>query len=385
MASGAHHEQHRVLSIRGKSYCNSACVFCIERVDHPSSPKVDEVRRFVLAGRGKYNMLFFMAGEPSLHPKLFEHVALAKANGYRYFGMSSHFRAFADPRRALKILEAGFTFFDISLHASTRETQAEVNPIGDGGESLKEALHGLRNVMELARRTGRQVGVTHKIVITRLNVSALHDVFDLTYRLGVRSYILQPVRTSALGGALVERLAINEDEFMPHVNELLHRTEDSGAEIKLYGMSRIGAYEGRNLVGEANVVRHATGKRKGPLHLTLYGDDRIVPERLAPSDAPTHQVTVQLPTTGESVSFECAEDQFILDAALASGLGLPFGCRMASCGQCCGRVIEGSVRVDEGQLVLTDDQLASGFVVLCRSSPRSDAVILTHQESELGI
>jgi ferredoxin len=58
---------------------------------------------------------------------------------------------------------------------------------------------------------------------------------------------------------------------------------------------------------------------------------------------------------------------------------------MASCGQCCGRVIEGSVRVDEGQLVLTDEQLAAGFVVLCRSSPRSDAVILTHQESELGI
>ncbi len=260
-----------------------------------------------------------------------------------------------------------------------------MNPIGDEGASLKEALHGLRNIMELARRTGRQVGVTHKIVITRLNVGALHDVFDLTYRLGVRSFILQPVKTSGLGDALVGRLAINEDEFMPQVNELLRRTEDSGAEIKLYGMSRIGAYEARSLVGESNVVRHATGKRNGPLHLTLYGDDRIVPERLAPSDAPTHQVTVRLPTTGESASFECAEDQFILDAALASGLGLPFGCRMASCGQCCGRVVEGSVRVDEEQLVLTDEQLAAGFVVLCRSSPRSDAVILTHQESELGI
>jgi ferredoxin len=385
MASGVHHEQHRVLSIRGKSYCNSACAFCIERVDHPSSPKVDEVRRLILGGRGKYNMLFFMAGEPSLHPKLFEHVALAKANGYRYFGMSSHFRAFADPRLALRILDAGFTFFDISLHASTREAQAEVNPIGDGGESLKEALHGLRNIMELARRTGRQVGVTHKIVITRLNVSALHDVFDLTYRLGVRSYILQPVKTAGLGDALVSRLAINEDEFMPHVNELLRRTEDSGAEIKLYGMSRIGAREGRNLVSESNVVRHATGKRKGPVHLTLFGDDRIVPERLAASDAPVHRVTVKLPTTGESASFECAEDQFILDAALASGLGLPFGCRMASCGQCCGRVLDGRVHVDDEQLVLTEEQLAAGFAVLCRSRPRSDVVILTHQESELGI
>ena len=66
-------------------------------------------------------MLFFMNGEPSLHPKLFEYVALAKAHGFRYFGMSSHFRAFADPYFALRILDAGFEFFDISLHAATSD------------------------------------------------------------------------------------------------------------------------------------------------------------------------------------------------------------------------------------------------------------------------
>src|SRR6202012_6034439 len=97
------------------------------------------------------------------------YVALAKAHGFRYFGMSSHFRAFADPYFASRILDAGFEFFDISLHAATYESQAEVNPIGDEGRSLKEALHGLRNVYEIARRDRRRIGVTHKTVITRMN------------------------------------------------------------------------------------------------------------------------------------------------------------------------------------------------------------------------
>ena len=140
MADRKHHEQHRALTIRGKSFCNSACVFCVEKSTtyHPVAPKVDETRHLIVAGAGKYNMLFFMNGEPSLHPKLLDYVALAKTHGYRYFGMSSHFRAFRDPHLVLRFLRAGFEFFDISLHAATPEAQEAVNPIGDGGRSLHD-------------------------------------------------------------------------------------------------------------------------------------------------------------------------------------------------------------------------------------------------------
>jgi hypothetical protein len=37
------------------------------------------------------------------------------------------------------------------------------------------------------------------------------------------------------------------------------------------------------------------------------------------------------------------------------------------------------------QLVLTDDQVAKGFALLCQSRPRSDLVIITHQDTELGL
>jgi ferredoxin len=51
---------------------------------------------------------------------------------------------------------------------------------------------------------------------------------------------------------------------------------------------------------------------------------------------------------------------------------------------CAGRLVEGTVERAE-QLVLDDDHVAQGFVLLCKSMPRSDLVIITHQEPELGL
>jgi ferredoxin len=382
----APHEQHRVLAIRGKSFCDSACVFCVEKytTQHPVSPKADEIRDLIVAGSGRYNMLFFMNGEPSLHPRLFEYVTLAKAHDFRYFGMSSHFRAFADPYFARRILEAGFEFFDISLHAATLEKQAEVNPIGDGGKSLHEALHGLRNVYEIARRLRRRVAVTHKIVVSRLNHGDLLAVFRATYRFGVRNFILQPVKVSGVDASTGARLGINEDEFMPFVNDFLRATEGSGAEIKLYGMSRIGVYESRDLVEESNLVRHAFSKRNNRLAPEIRRGDRIIASAEPESVAPVHRVTVELPSGEDRATFDCREDQLLLDAGLRAGVSLPFGCRMGSCGMCAGRVTQGTVEQDP-QMVLRDDQVEEGFALLCQSRPRSDLVVVTHQESELGI
>lgn len=381
-----HHEQHRALTIRGKSYCNSSCIFCVEKFTayHPVAPKADETRQLILQGAGKYNMLFFMNGEPSLHPKLFEYVALAKEHGYRYFGMSSHFRAFADPHFARRILAAGFEFFDISLHAATADGQSEVNPIGDEGRSLQEALHGLRNLYEIARRDGRRIAVTHKVVISRLNYQELFPIFCATYRFGVRNFIFQPVKASGIDAETTARLAINEDEFMPHVNELLRRTEGSGATIKLYGMSQLGVYESEHLVQETNLIKHVFSKSHARLTPELHNGDRIIPEATPASTAPSHRVTVHLPNMSESATFDCREDQLLLNAALTGGVSLPFGCRMGSCGMCVGRLVEGQVERAE-QLILTEEHVAQGFVLMCKSRPRSDLVVITHQEPELGL
>lgn len=381
------HEQHRVLTVRGKGYCNSDCIFCIEKhgVIHPDSPVVDQIRTLIVEGGGRYNMLFFANGEPSLNPKLLEYVALGRTHGYRYFGMSSHFRAFADPAVALRMLQAGFEHFDISLHAASFEAQLAVNPIDDGGRSLKEALLGLRNLQHLARQLGKRVVVSHKIVITRQNYRDLVPIFALTHALGVRHFVLQPVKAGDLSPGLQEMLAIGEAEFMPALNDFLRRTEDTGARIKLYGMSQLDAYPSRAVEQETNLVKNLYGRQRKaqpPVPAPAVGLERSAAPPVAPSAERVHLVTLR-PPRHPTITFECHEDEFILNAALAHGAVVSYGCRMGSCSSCCSKIVEGRVELTE-QLVLSDAQILAGYTLLCRSKPRSRLVIDSDKEHDLG-
>jgi 2Fe-2S type ferredoxin len=94
-------------------------------------------------------------------------------------------------------------------------------------------------------------------------------------------------------------------------------------------------------------------------------------------------VTVRPPRLPES-TFECYEDELILDAALAQGVYLPFGCRMGSCGSCVGKLVAGEV-VEGAEDVLSEAQQRDGYRLLCQSRPRSDLVILTERETDLGV
>lgn len=74
--------------------------------------------------------------------------------------------------------------------------------------------------------------------------------------------------------------------------------------------------------------------------------------------------------------FEVRPSQTVLEAAIESGINLPYGCRNGACGSCKGKILKGNVVHEDYQnSAMTDAELASGHALFCRARAVSDLTI----------
>lgn len=76
---------------------------------------------------------------------------------------------------------------------------------------------------------------------------------------------------------------------------------------------------------------------------------------------------------GEDIEFPCDETETVLDAALAKGIALPYGCRSGLCGSCKATLLSGEVDYSDGEPGgLSEEDRKNNAALLCRAHPKSD-------------
>jgi ferredoxin len=102
---------------------------------------------------------------------------------------------------------------------------------------------------------------------------------------------------------------------------------------------------------------------------------------MAYSDVPVYNITLVGNSQPASVTIKIGGDEYILESAEDQGIKLPASCNAGKCITCVSRLLEGEV--EQEHIFLKPKEIAAGFILTCKSYPRSDCVILTHQEDEL--
>lgn len=94
-----------------------------------------------------------------------------------------------------------------------------------------------------------------------------------------------------------------------------------------------------------------------------------------------YQITLQ--PSGHQFSAEA--DQTVLEAALAAGLHVPYGCRNGACGACKGKILCGEANLGTYQPnTLTETDRANGQALFCTAQPRTDLTLEIREVAKAG-
>ena len=94
--------------------------------------------------------------------------------------------------------------------------------------------------------------------------------------------------------------------------------------------------------------------------------------------ATTTRVTVELGGRADTVDHR--EGTTILQTARQMGMSPPYSCESGTCATCMAKLVEGTVKMHVND-VLTDDEVAEGWVLTCQSVPTAPSVHVTYEET----
>ncbi|MHA7059271.1 2Fe-2S iron-sulfur cluster-binding protein [Aquimarina sp. M1] len=109
---------------------------------------------------------------------------------------------------------------------------------------------------------------------------------------------------------------------------------------------------------------------KDKIHFELFTSSTEATEIDADLDGKTK---ISILVDDESFSFVMDQKKTILDAALEEEIDAPYSCQGGVCSSCICKITEGTA-VMEKNSILTDGELAEGFILACQAHPTSSIV-----------
>ncbi|GAA4268716.1 ferredoxin--NADP reductase [Hyunsoonleella aestuarii] len=81
----------------------------------------------------------------------------------------------------------------------------------------------------------------------------------------------------------------------------------------------------------------------------------------------------------EETSFEMAQKQTILEAALDEDLDAPYSCQGGICSSCLARIKEGEATMRQNN-ILTESEIAEGLILTCQAHPTSSTIVVDYDD-----
>ncbi len=159
--------------------CANRCVFCATGDRISAALDWEKIEGILRQHRQEgTDLLDIDGGEPTLHPRLLDAVALARDLGYRAINVTSNGRLLRDPAVARGLLESGITHLLISLHGATAAVHDAAT---DTPGSFEQTVAGIDNVMAMRPP---HVDTGMNVTIVRDNVDQLMPLAALAVEKG---------------------------------------------------------------------------------------------------------------------------------------------------------------------------------------------------------
>jgi hypothetical protein len=242
----------------------------------------------------------FVGGEPALDPRLVEHVARARALGFRRIGVQTNGRRIADADLVEALAKAGVTDLQLSFHgadAASHDYHAGVEGSFERGLATLAA----------ARAAGVKVAVVS--VLTRSNFRILADIARLLAGRGVSAWLVEVSRTAGRAADARDRVVPRLALAMPFALHALDIAARAGMPAWIRGapMCLLGPFARRALAdaprafGDACERCDARPSCPGvdPEYLARFGGDELARRAAVEADGDDAELRALFVGVGE--------------------------------------------------------------------------------------